>query len=81
MEKNKFKAIAGVPMPGSYFLPNYFSNAHPLLNVVIKIENYKIYSCMKIINNSLEHFILRQKRGNLLVGVEPNAFSFAGQAP
>ena len=33
----------GVPRPGSYFLCNYFSDAHALFNVIIKIENYKIY--------------------------------------
>ena len=27
MELNKTKAIAGVPMAGSYFLYNYFTNA------------------------------------------------------
>ena len=40
-------------MPGSYFLYNYFSNTHPLLNVVIKIENYKIYFCMFLIKSQL----------------------------
>ena len=30
MELNETKAIAGVPMPGSYSLYNYFTDAHPL---------------------------------------------------
>ena len=42
MELNETKAIAGVPLPGSYSLYNYFSNAHPILSIIIKIENYKI---------------------------------------
>ena len=42
MELNETKAIAGVPTPGSYSLYNYFSNAHPILGIIIKIENYKI---------------------------------------
>ena len=42
MKLNKTKAIAGVPNPGSYSLYNYFSDAHPLLSIIIKIENYKI---------------------------------------
>ena len=42
MELNKTKAVAGVPMSGSYSLYNYFSNAHPILGIIIKIENYKI---------------------------------------
>ena len=47
------KAIVGVPRPGSYFLYNYFSNAHRILNVVIKIENYKIYFSMFLIKSQL----------------------------
>ena len=46
MELNKTKAIAEVPMAGSYSLYNYFPNAHPILSIIIKIENYKIYFCM-----------------------------------
>ena len=42
MELNKTKAIAGVFTPGSYSLHNYFSSAHPILSIIIKIENYKI---------------------------------------
>ena len=42
MELNKTKAIAGVPRPGSYSLYSYFSNAHPILSMIIWIENYKI---------------------------------------
>ena len=42
MELNETKAIVGVPRPGSYSLYNYFSNAHPILSIIIKIENYKI---------------------------------------
>ena len=42
MELNETKAIVGVPSPESYFLYNYFSDAHPLLGIIIKIENYKI---------------------------------------
>ena len=42
MELNKTKAIAGVPRSGSYSLYNYFSNAHPILSMIIKIGNYKI---------------------------------------
>ena len=53
MELNKTKAIAGVPNPGYYSLYNYFSNAHPILNIIIKIENYKIYFCMFFIKSQL----------------------------
>ena len=42
MELNKTKAIARVSTPWSYSLYNYFSNAHPILGIIIKIENYKI---------------------------------------
>ena len=42
MELNEIKAIVGVPVPGSYSLYNYFSDAHPILGIIIKIENYKI---------------------------------------
>ena len=42
MELNEPKAIAGVSRPGSYYLYKYFSNAHPILSIIIKIENYKI---------------------------------------
>ena len=42
MELNETKAIAGVPMPGSYSLYNYISNAHPLLSIIIEIKSYKI---------------------------------------
>ena len=42
MELNKPKVIAGVPRPGSYSLYNYFTNVHPILSIIIKIENYKI---------------------------------------
>ena len=51
MELNEIKAIAGVPRPGSYSLYNYVSNAHPILNIIIKIENYKIYFCMFLIKS------------------------------
>ena len=42
MELNETKAIAGVPMPVSYSLYNYFTDTHPILIIIIKIENYKI---------------------------------------
>ena len=42
MELNETKAIVGVPRPGPYSLHNYFSNIHPILSIIIKIENYKI---------------------------------------
>ena len=42
MELNETKAIAGVPKPGSYWLYNYFPNTHPILSIIIKVENYKI---------------------------------------
>ena len=42
MELNVTKAIVGVPRPGSYSLYNYFFNAHPILSIIIKVENYKI---------------------------------------
>ena len=42
MELNETKAIAGVPSPGSYSLYNYFTDAHPLLIIIIKLKNYKI---------------------------------------
>ena len=42
MELNETKAIVGVPWPGSYSLYNYFTNTHPILIKIIKIENYKI---------------------------------------
>ena len=42
MEINETKAIGGVPRAGSYSLDNYFSDAHPILNIIIKIEKYKI---------------------------------------
>ena len=40
MELNKTKAIAGVPILGSYSLYNYFSNAHLIISIKIEIENY-----------------------------------------
>ena len=42
MELNETKAIVGVPRPGSYSLYSYFSKAHHILSIIIKIENYKI---------------------------------------
>ena len=42
MELNETKAIAGVPTPGSFSPYNYFTNAHPILSIIIEIENYKI---------------------------------------
>ena len=42
MELNEIKALIGVTMPGSYSLYNYFTNAHPLISIIIKIGNYKI---------------------------------------
>ena len=42
MELNETKAIVRVPMPGSYSLYNYFTNAHPLLIIIIKLKNYEI---------------------------------------
>ena len=42
MELNETKAIAGVLRTGPHLMYNYFSNAHPILNIIIKIENYKI---------------------------------------
>ena len=42
MELNETKTIAGVPMPGSYSLYNYFTDVGPLISNIIKIENYKI---------------------------------------
>ena len=51
MELNATKAIAGVCRPGSYSLYNCFSNVHPILNIIIKIQNYKIYFCMFLIKS------------------------------
>ena len=42
MEFNKTKAIVGVPRPGSYSLFNYFTNAHPVLSIIMEIKNCKI---------------------------------------
>ena len=42
MELNETKAIAEVPTNGPHLLYNYFSKAHPILSIIIKIENYKI---------------------------------------
>ena len=53
MELNETEAKAGVPWPGSYSPYSYFSNAHPILNIIIKIENYKIYFCMFLIKSQL----------------------------
>ena len=53
MELNETKAIAGVPRPESISLYNYFSDAYPILNIIIKIENYKIYFCMFLIKSQL----------------------------
>ena len=50
MELNETKAIAGVPRPGPISLYKYFTNAHPLISNIIKGINYKIYSCMILIN-------------------------------
>ena len=50
MELNETKAIAGVPRPGPIPLYKYFTNAHPLISNIIKGINYKIYSCMILIN-------------------------------
>ena len=50
MELNETKAIAGVPRPGTIPLYKYFTNAHPLISNIIKGINYKIYSCMILIN-------------------------------
>ena len=51
MELSETKAIVGVPTPGSYSLYNYFSNAHPILGIIIKIENYKIKFSMFLIKS------------------------------
>ena len=42
MELNETKAIVRVPRSGFYSLYSYFSNAHPILSIINKIENYKI---------------------------------------
>ena len=36
MELNETKAIVGIPRTGSNLLYNYFSNAHPILSMIIK---------------------------------------------
>ena len=53
MELNETKAIVRVPRPGSYSLYNYFSDTHKILNIMINIENYKIYFCMFLIKSQL----------------------------
>ena len=50
MELNETKAIAGVRRPGPISLYKYFINTHPLIGNIIKGKNYKIYSCMILIN-------------------------------
>ena len=42
MELNKTKAVAVVSTYGSYSLYYYFCDTHPILSIIIKIENYKI---------------------------------------
>ena len=50
MELNETKAIAGVSRPGPIPLYKYFINTPPLIGNIIKEKNYKIYSCMILIN-------------------------------
>ena len=61
MELNETKAIVGVPTPGSYSLYNYFSNVHPILSIIIEIENYKINFAYFYLNLSwlLKYITLR----------------------
>ena len=35
MEFSQNNAIVGVPMPGPYYINNYFSDAHPIFYVKI----------------------------------------------
>ena len=42
-------------MPGTYFLYNYFSNTHPLCQVIIAIRIYKIYFIMFLIKSQLDN--------------------------
>ena len=42
-------------MPGTYFLYNYFSNAHPLFNVIIDIKIYTIYLSMFLTKSQLDN--------------------------
>ena len=34
MESFQNNAIAGVPIPGPYYIQTYFSNAHPIFYVI-----------------------------------------------
>ena len=90
MELVQSKAIVGVPMPGSYFPINYFSNTHPLFNVIIEIENYKIYFSMFLIKSQLDtvNSILRlhyydnrhKDECSKLISLYQNRFSHGSQA-
>ena len=42
-------------MPGTYFLYNYFSNAHPICQVIITRKIYKIYFSMLLIISQLDN--------------------------
>ena len=42
MELNETKAIAGVPSLGLTICIIIFTDAHPMLSIIIKLENYKI---------------------------------------
>ena len=47
--------ISCTSMPGTYFLYNYFSNTHPLCQVIIAIKNYKIYFSTFLLKSQLDN--------------------------
>ena len=47
-------AIAGVPRPGSYYIYNYFSHAHPIFYIINYLNFDKITFSMILIKYQLD---------------------------
>ena len=56
MEFFQNNAIVGVPKPGSYYIYNYFSHAHPLFYIITYLRFDKITCSMILIKYQLDLF-------------------------
>ena len=54
MELFQNNAIAGVPLPGPYYIHNYFSDAHPIFYIKNYLSFDKIIFSMILIKSQLD---------------------------
>ena len=74
MEFFQNNAIAGIPMPGPYYIYNYFAHAHPILCIKKYLRFDKITFSMILINISWSSLTPQQYFISMMRDINMNDF-------